>query len=53
MADPFLIVVDELYLPNSFERPGPKSVSPATNCSGVDVIDWWSESWTCQGRDQE
>jgi hypothetical protein len=22
----------------SFERPGPKSVSPATNCSGVEVV---------------
>jgi len=28
-------------LPKSFERPGPKSVSPATNCSGVDVVVWW------------
>src|SRR2546430_9403890 len=27
-------------LPNSFERPGPKSVSPATNCSGVAVVVW-------------
>ena len=25
----------------TFERPGPKSVSPAMNCSGVDVVDWW------------
>src|SRR5215475_15370253 len=25
----------------SFERPGPKSVSPATNCSGVNVVVWW------------
>jgi hypothetical protein len=25
-------------LPKSFERPGPKSVSPAMNCSGVEVI---------------
>lgn len=24
----------------TFERPGPKSVSPA-NCSGVDVVVWW------------
>jgi hypothetical protein len=22
----------------TFERPGPKSVRPATNCSGVDVV---------------
>jgi hypothetical protein len=28
-------------LPKSFERPGPKSVSPATNCSGVEVVVWW------------
>src|SRR5258705_5832097 len=28
-------------LPNSFERPGPKSVSPATYCSGVEVVVWW------------
>src|SRR5260221_5584212 len=27
-------------LPKSFERPGPKSVSPATNCSGVEVVVW-------------
>jgi hypothetical protein len=27
-------------LPNNFERPGPKSVSAATNCSGVDVVVW-------------
>src|ERR1700752_1095772 len=27
-------------LPKSFERPGPKSVSPAMNCSGVDVVVW-------------
>src|SRR4029453_3574609 len=25
-------------LPKSFERPGPKSVSPAMNCSGVAVV---------------
>ena len=25
-------------LPKSFARPGPKSVSPATNCSGVEVV---------------
>src|SRR5262249_36681242 len=25
-------------LPKSFERPGPKSVSPATYCSGVEVV---------------
>jgi hypothetical protein len=25
-------------LGNSFERPGPKSVRPATNCSGVAVV---------------
>src|SRR5262245_32814870 len=25
-------------LPKSFERPGPKSVSPAMNCSGVEVV---------------
>src|SRR5215475_4954006 len=25
----------------SFERPGPKSVSPSTNCSGVNVVVWW------------
>src|SRR5215831_21279697 len=25
-------------LAKSFERPGPKSVSPATNCSGVNVV---------------
>src|SRR5215472_1970042 len=24
-----------------FERPGPKSVSPARNCSGVAVVVWW------------
>jgi hypothetical protein len=28
-------------LPKSFERPGPKSVSPATYCSGVAVVVWW------------
>src|SRR6516164_4951017 len=28
-------------LPKSFERPGPKSVSPATYCSGVNVVVWW------------
>src|SRR5580692_6827401 len=27
-------------LPKSFERPGPKSVSPAMYCSGVDVVVW-------------
>src|SRR5258705_13900073 len=27
-------------LPKSFERPGPKSVRPATNCSGVEVVVW-------------
>src|ERR1041385_3149780 len=27
-----------VLLPNSFERPGPKSVSPAMNCSGVAVV---------------
>src|SRR5215469_1758054 len=27
-------------LPNSFERPGPKSVSPAMYCSGVKVVFW-------------
>jgi hypothetical protein len=24
-----------------FERPGPKSVSPAMYCSGVEVVVWW------------
>src|SRR4029453_14121152 len=24
-----------------FERPGTKSVSPAMNCSGVEVVVWW------------
>jgi hypothetical protein len=24
-----------------FERPGPKSVTPARNCSGVAVVVWW------------
>jgi hypothetical protein len=24
-----------------FERPGPQSVSPATYCSGVEVVVWW------------
>src|SRR5215831_18542247 len=28
-------------LPKSFERPGPKSVRPATYCSGVEVVVWW------------
>src|SRR6185436_8900793 len=28
-------------LPKSFERPGPKSVSPATYCSGVKVVVLW------------
>src|SRR5215470_18061041 len=28
-------------LGNSFLRPGPKSVSPARNCSGVAVVLWW------------
>src|SRR4029453_14645840 len=28
-------------LPKSFERPGPKSVSPAMNCSGDEVVVWW------------
>src|SRR5882672_11698108 len=27
-------------LPKSFERPGPKAVSPATYCSGVEVVVW-------------
>src|SRR5260370_41617900 len=27
-------------LPKSFERPGPKSVSPATYCSGIEVVVW-------------
>src|SRR3954452_22896679 len=27
-------------LPKSLERPGPKSVSPATYCSGVEVVVW-------------
>jgi hypothetical protein len=27
-------------LPKRFERPGPKSVSPATYCSGVEVVVW-------------
>src|SRR5260370_39950334 len=27
-------------LPKSFERPGPKSVSPATYCSGVEAVVW-------------
>src|SRR6185295_16754184 len=27
-------------LPKSFERPGPKSVSPATYCSGVELVVW-------------
>src|SRR5215468_992718 len=27
-------------LPKSFERPGPKSVSPAVYCSGVEVVVW-------------
>ena len=27
-------------LPKSFERPGPKSVSPAMYCSGVEVVVW-------------
>src|ERR1700726_4188025 len=41
-------------LPKSFERPGPKSVSPATYCSGVEVVVWcrWivdmrSPYWRC------
>src|SRR4029077_183100 len=25
----------------TFERPGPKSVSPAMNCSGLEVVVWW------------
>ena len=29
-------------LPKSFERPGPKSVSPATYCSAVKLVVWWS-----------
>jgi hypothetical protein len=34
---------------NSFERPGPKSVSPATNCSGVAVVVWrrWIVDMAC------
>src|SRR3989441_12718297 len=28
-------------LPKRFERQGPKSVSPATYCSGVEVVVWW------------
>src|SRR6266404_7079615 len=28
-------------LPKSLERPGPKSVSPATYCSGVSLVVWW------------
>src|SRR4029077_8868501 len=31
----------ETLLRNSFARPGPKSVSPAMNCSGVEVVVWW------------
>src|SRR5208283_3098119 len=27
-------------LPKSFERPGPKSVSPARYCAGVEVVVW-------------
>jgi len=27
-------------LPKRFERQGPKSVSPATYCSGVEVVVW-------------
>src|SRR5260370_24167390 len=41
-------------LPKSFEPPGPKSVSPATYCSGVEVVVWcrWivdmrSPYWRC------
>src|SRR5436309_13285377 len=41
-------------LPKSFERPGPKSVSPATYCLGVEVVVWcrWivdmrSPYWRC------
>src|SRR5271155_2402046 len=49
-------------LPKSFERPGPKSVSPATYCSGVEVVVWcrWivdmhapfdsESSFDCSGR---
>jgi hypothetical protein len=28
-------------LGKSVERPGPKSVSPAMNCSGVELVVWW------------
>src|SRR5262249_7264911 len=33
-----------VLLPKSFERPGPKSVSPAMNCSGVEVVVSWKWS---------
>src|SRR5712692_2020075 len=36
-------------LPKSFERPGPKSVSPATYCSGVEVVVWCR--WIVDMRD--
>src|SRR5438876_6370063 len=29
-----------VLLPKSFERPGPKSVSPARYCSGGEVVVW-------------
>ena len=32
-------------LAKSFERSGPKSVSPAMNCSGVSVVDCVGASW--------
>jgi hypothetical protein len=34
--------ISSALLSNSFERPGPKSVSAATYCSGVKLVVWWT-----------
>src|SRR5215468_8604985 len=41
-----------VLLPKSFERPGPKSVSPAMYCSGVKAVVWcmWIVDMCCPFR---
>ena len=43
-----------MLLPKSSWRPGPKSVSPATNCSGVEVVVYfrWLVAIACSLRIQ-
>jgi hypothetical protein len=38
MATPEKRILREVL---GFERPGPKSVSPAMNCPGVEMVVWW------------